>query len=307
MAVRQDALKVPAFADRAEPIRRHVTHRAPSHVPISRPVIPAGNESAHLRLRRRLPPRRALLSHPRPLANRVGSWLGVGNDSTYNHSDCLEKFPFPDASEAKRTRIRDLAERLDAHRKRQQREHPQLTLTDLYNVLEKLRTGEALTPKEQRTHEHGLVTVLRELHDQLDAAVAEAYALPPTAPDEAILTHLCALNAQRAAEERAGKIRYLRPAFQNPASTATQTQLATGEETTASPTKPAAKLAWPKSFAEQALAVRTALTSFAAPADAATLARTFKNAKTDRIEDILETLASLGQARGLSGDRYVAG
>ena len=32
---------------------------------------------------------------------------------------------------------------------------------------------------------------------------------------------------------------------------------------------------------------------FADPADAAPLAKTFKNAKTDRIEDILETLASL--------------
>jgi hypothetical protein len=28
-------------------------------------------------------------------ADRVGGWLGVGNDSTYNHSDCFEKFPFP--------------------------------------------------------------------------------------------------------------------------------------------------------------------------------------------------------------------
>ena len=59
-------------------------------------------------------------------------------------------------------------------------------------------------------------------------------------------------------------------------------------------------------FAEQALAVRTALTTFAAPADAATLAKTFKNAKTDRIEDILETLASLGQARALAGGKFVA-
>ena len=67
---------------------------------------------------------------------------------------------------------------------------------------------------------------------------------------------------------------------------------------------PSAK--WPKSFAEQALAVRTALTAFAAPADAATLAKTFKGAKADRIEDILETLASLGHARALRGERYVA-
>jgi hypothetical protein len=70
--------------------------------------------------------------------------------------------------------------------------------------------------------------------------------------------------------------------------------------------KAAGKLAWPKSFAEQALAVRAALTAFAAPADATTLAKTFKSAKADRISDLLETLASLGQARSLPGEKYVA-
>jgi hypothetical protein len=260
-------------------------------------------------------------------ANRVGGWLGVGNDPVYVKTRCLEKFPFPDASEAQRARIRDIAERLDAHRKRQQHEHPQLTLTDMYNVLEKLRSvgghravdapaegtdgavpsNPALTAKERVIHEHGLVTVLRELHDQLDAAVAEAYALAPGASDDTILTHLCALNAQRAVEERTGTIRWLRPAFQNPTSTATQTTLATGTaESTPALAQPAAKLAWPKTLAEQAQAVRAALTSLAAPADAALVAAQFKGARADRVADLLETLASLGQARTLPGGKYVA-
>jgi len=72
-------------------------------------------------------------------------------------------------------RIRNLAEQLDAHRKRQQAAHPGLTLTGMYNVLEKLRSGEALTPKERIVHEQGLVSVLRQLHDELDAAVLQAY------------------------------------------------------------------------------------------------------------------------------------
>ena len=42
---------------------------------------------------------------------------------------------------------RDLGERLDAHRKRQQELHPGLTLTGMYNVLEILRAGEPLTAK----------------------------------------------------------------------------------------------------------------------------------------------------------------
>ena len=225
----------------------------------------------------------------------------------YNKTLCFDPFPFPTATEAQQTHIRDLAERLDTHRKRQQAQHPKLTLTDLYNVLEKLRAGTPLNAKEQLTHEHGLVTVLRQLHDDLDAAVAGAYALPPTASDDAILIHLCALNAQRAAEERSGSIRYLRPAFQNPGSTTTQTTLATDEaETPAATAKPAAKLPWPKTLAEQAQAVRAALKTFGAPTDAATLARTFKSAKTDRIEDILETLASLGQARVVNHTQFVA-
>jgi hypothetical protein len=45
-------------------------------------------------------------------------------------------------------RIRDLGERLDSHRKRQQEQHPGLTLTGIYNVLEKLRSGEALNANQ---------------------------------------------------------------------------------------------------------------------------------------------------------------
>ena len=70
--------------------------------------------------------------------------------------------------------------------------------------------------------------------------------------------------------------------------------------------KPAAKLVWPKSLAEQAQAVRAGLSIIAAPIDAVTLAKTFKGAKIDRVEDILETLASLGQGRSLADAKYVA-
>ena len=44
-----------------------------------------------------------------------------------------------------------------------------------YNVLEKLRSGEPLTAKEKQIHDQGLVTVLRQIHDELDEAVLEAY------------------------------------------------------------------------------------------------------------------------------------
>ncbi len=93
----------------------------------------------------------------------------------YNKTRCFETFPFPDASPKQRKRIRDLAEELDQHRKRQQALHPMLTLTGIYNVLEKLKTGAVLTAKEKTIHEDGLVAVLKSLHDQLDREVLGAY------------------------------------------------------------------------------------------------------------------------------------
>mgnify|MGYP001323128146 CR=1 FL=1 len=91
------------------------------------------------------------------------------------------------ASLFQQQRIRELGEQLDAHRKRQQAAHPELTMTGMYNVLEKLRSGEPLTAKEKTIHEQGLVSVLRQLHDDLDTAVAAAYGWPVDLPDDALL------------------------------------------------------------------------------------------------------------------------
>ena len=93
----------------------------------------------------------------------------------YQNGPCFDNFPFPTSTPKQQLRIRDLAEQLDAHRNRQQTQHPDLTLTGIYNVLEKLKSGEALTTKEKVIHEQGLVTVLKQLHDELDLAVLETY------------------------------------------------------------------------------------------------------------------------------------
>ncbi len=53
-------------------------------------------------------------------------------------------------------------------------------MTGMYNVLEKLRSGDPLSAKEKIIHEQGLVSVLKQLHDDLDTAVATAYGWPPT-------------------------------------------------------------------------------------------------------------------------------
>ncbi|MHB8764596.1 MAG: class I SAM-dependent DNA methyltransferase, partial [Deferrisomatales bacterium] len=146
----------------------------------------------------------------------AGARLGVGNDPRYTKSRCFDPFPFPTPTEPQKARIRDLAERLDAHRKRQLAHHEGLTLTNMYNVLARLRSGEELTAAERAIHEQGLVSVLRELHDALDAAVFDAYGWPATLSDEQILERLVALNAERAAEEKRGLVRWLRPEYQKP-------------------------------------------------------------------------------------------
>ena len=115
-----------------------------------------------------------------------------------------------------------------------------------------------------------------------------------------------ALNAERAEEEKRGLIRWLRPEFQNPGG-ATQSQGTLGlAPATAAKAAKAEKLPWPKSLAEQAQAVRSALASRSKPASAGELAKQFKSAKADRIGELLATLAALGQARSVGAERYVA-
>ena len=74
-------------------------------------------------------------------AMRSGGWLGIGNDPVYVKSRCFDPFPFPAADDLQKHRIRVIAEELDAHRKRVLADHPHLTLTGLYNILDHLRAG----------------------------------------------------------------------------------------------------------------------------------------------------------------------
>ncbi len=237
---------------------------------------------------------------------RLGGRHGVGNTPVYN-TRCAVAFPFPDCTDAHKQRIRELGESLDTHRKRQQALHPGLTITDMYNVLEKLRKNDELTDKDRVIHEQGLISVLKQIHDDLDAAVADAYGWDANLADEEILRRLVALNAERAEEEKRGLIRWLRPEFQNPGgASANQGHLGlTPAEQPAQPKK-ADKLPWPKSLAEQAQAVRAALGAEAGPASAAELSKRFKGAKADRVGELLATLTALGQARSVGGERFVA-
>jgi hypothetical protein len=176
----------------------------------------------------------------------------------------------------------------------------------MYNVLEKLRAGQALSAKEREVHEKGLASVLRQLHDDLDASVFDAYGWPDNLTDEEILERLVALNRERAREEEQGLVRWLRPEYQAPKGAAPGVQVEMGMEEEAAVTAPQAKAPWPKSLPDQVQAIRVALIALDRPVTAKVLAKGFERARVDKVAELLETLASLGQAREVGEDWFVA-
>ncbi len=226
----------------------------------------------------------------------------------YNKSVCFEPFPFPVIREVAKKRIGNLAEQLDAHRKRQQEQHPKLTMTGMYNVLEKLRTGEKLTSKDQTIHEQGLVSVLKQIHDDLDAAVFDAYGWPHDLDDEAILQRLVDLNHERAEEESRGIIRWLRPEYQNPDG-ASQTAFVSDDKKAATARKPTTKikkLPWPKTLPERMVAIQTALQRHDGPAASKEVAAYYTRAGKADVEMLLETLVAVGNVRQTANGRFIA-
>lgn len=235
----------------------------------------------------------------------TGTRMGVGDDPRYNKSTCFEAFPFPaGVAEPLKDKICAEAEALDALRKRVLESHEDLTLTKLYNVLEALREGRALTDVERDMHYRGLVTLIRQHHDAIDMLVAEAYGWPADLSDEEILTRLVALNKERAAEEARGLIRWLRPEYQAPDYKAPVTQtLDLGETAAALPDN---VIPWPGSLPEQVSAVQSILTAAATPLAPQDVARAFKGKRAATVRPVLDALAGIGMARRLKDGRYAA-
>ncbi|WP_257313890.1 DNA methyltransferase [Geothrix fuzhouensis] len=235
----------------------------------------------------------------------------------YYKSRCFDPFPFPNATEPQKARIRDLAERLDAHRKAAQGRG--VTITGMYNLLAKLRSGEAFTAKEREQHEAAQTEILRQLHDELDEAVIEAYgwnqdqgnhrctpmntdnslenhsligvhrsssvanpSLPSAALSDAeILERLVALNKERAAEEARGLVRWLRPEYQAPeAAQAAAKPMLEEERALASEANVPLALEpqpWPKGLKDQLAALRAVLLASARLWTLEDVAKTFKS------------------------------
>jgi hypothetical protein len=199
----------------------------------------------------------------------------------------------------------------------------------MYNLLEKIRAGEELTDKDREFNNKALVSTLKQIHDELDVAVFEAYGWsdlldPPQPPlkrgentdgsafplaqegtqggamqnlDEIILERLVALNAERAEEERNGLIRWLRPEYQAPGEVHIQ-QVIEGiaevqEETAIAPVE---QRKFPKAFKEQLAAVRDLLRTQGGEWTVEQIAAQFKGASRQKpaILTCLESLEALG-------------
>jgi hypothetical protein len=172
----------------------------------------------------------------------------------------------------------------------------------MYNTLEKLRAGEVLEGKDKTIYQDGLVGILKDIHDRIDAAVADAYGWPVDLSEDDLLLRLVALNRERAAEERRGLIRWLRPEYQNPdgkAAAAKGEQDAFDVGIAAKTGKPSL----PKSLPEQISMVREILAELgeATPEE---VARQFSRGRAGKVEPLLASLAALGQARKLEGGGY---
>ena len=199
----------------------------------------------------------AVLSSRHHVTWAVATGASLGGTPNYNHADCFYKYPFPKLTTAQKIRLRELGDELDAHRKRQQDIYPKLTLTQMYNVLEKCRAGEAIKGKDREIYNQGLIGILKDLHDHIDAAVAETYGWPVDLSDEEILLRLVTLNKERTEEETAGRILWLRPEYQN----LEDKQVATGKtlEMDLSVVAKEKGDPWPKSLPDQIAAVRETL------------------------------------------------
>ncbi|MEX2181321.1 MAG: DNA methyltransferase [Gemmatimonadaceae bacterium] len=227
----------------------------------------------------------------------------------YNKSLCFDPFPFPDPPAGLRERIAALAEKLDTHRKDAIARDERVTMTGMYNVVKKLCSDEALTPKERSIHEIAACGVLRDLHAELDALVAKAYGWSWPLEQEEVLERIVALHDERVEEESEGKVRWLRPDYQIPRFAPNQAARANtlgldekprakakgkDKATAASEGKGGAvKALWPERAHEQLQAIGALLGHQVL--STAQIADLFTGAKKEHVARHLETLALMGE------------
>jgi len=242
----------------------------------------------------------------------------------YNKSKTFDPFPFPVSGNL--CLVEKSGSKLDIHRKTVIKQHDFLTMTGIYNVLERVREldagiGDPLTPAEKDIYDAALIEILKEIHDDIDRATLEAYGWSDLAPaligkvgatlpsthksaeqetaEEELLSRLVALNIERREEERRGKVRWLRPEYQIPklghkVKAETKDMDVTPVITDDAP-------AWPKDGLDQIKVVRELLARSDAPVQPDTVSASFKGRNSpkrkSRVLDVLETLVATGIVR----------
>lgn len=128
--------------------------------------------------------------------------------------------------------------------------------------------------------------------------------------NEIILERLVALNAERAAEEAAGHVRWLRPDYQIPrfakGAAAKSGELDLGGAVVAIDK---GKPAFPKDMGEQVMAIRAVLQASPRPMDAVAIARAFKGRPgtiEQRVVQSLNTLVRYADATALPNGLFAA-
>lgn len=232
-------------------------------------------------------------------ALRAGGRMGVGNDPTYNNTRCFLTFPFPEADAAAEERIASAGRRLCDYRHSARRRSPALNLTLQYNLLAALREGREFTKSERKLHNLLATAELARLHDELDDAVFAAYGWPRDLGNEDLLERLLELNAERAAEEAAGLMRWLRRPDDAPS------QVVATPIVASTAASKQALAAWPTDPVEQVTAILVRCQLAEGPFDAESIAAQLKNARRARVKQILDVLAERQLILRLDAERFV--
>ena len=235
--------------------------------------------------------------------------LGVyDRDAVYVKSRCFDPFPFPVLDDHQRLRLRTTGEALDRHRKAVLEEHPDLTLTGIYNLLELFLESAELTTRQQADARRGRIVILRDLHHEIDRLTAEAYGWPAEQTDAEIVAALAGLNRVRDVEEARGHVRWIRPEFQ-PARAGVRAPMAQDlGDLGPRPVHPPRRPAFPTERYEQPLAIQATLARERGPIECRELASRFSGGVrlTPRIDRVLTTLHRYGHVQKLDDGRWVS-
>jgi hypothetical protein len=237
-------------------------------------------------------------------ALRSGGRQGVGNDPRYSKSRCFDPFPFPEATATTKATIAALAEELDATRKLVLAANPDLTLTTLYNLLEVVQKNAPLASKDRDLCNRGRVLILKDLHEQIDQAVMQAYGWAATLTNDQIIEGLLILNRERVSEERRGLTRWLRPDYQIE-KLGPLAHRADRVQSIASARPPTSKPSFPMEKKAQAGQVLELLSRSRSPLSSDQIASRFKNQSLaeSEIQDVLTSLSRLGDVETFDNGR----